>query len=172
MNLRNRIIEAIQKGNILRAVNRGELTAVINVAAEELRRGINSDCQVEIIESFVSYLIDEYPMMTDRDLWIIMAYGCIGEWGEYYGVNKKSMVQWVKLYSKVRQKIHDDYEKASDSMGNIEYMKGCSRLIKDAFIEYGCKFPETEAMFTRIYGKREDLILERELEKMRNESTN
>ena len=125
----------------------------INLLAQrllELLNSIDSNCDLTYngLVSFVNYTTKNYGYLTDKGLMLALHYGAMGEFGDYYRINQKSMNLWVKQFAPhftaIKQKGQSE-----GHMNQKQYCYGLMGLIRKGIDEGRFKDPDGMRKFAR-----------------------
>ena len=115
---KEKIVSAIKNGTFLKNVDDNKLMGIVNTCASVISMNSGQGCETIVLLRFIDYLKEDYYFVTDYDFVLIMQYGSIGEFGDFYGINQKSFLKWTKDYLKARDVIMKEIKKFESANDN------------------------------------------------------
>lgn len=115
------------------------LTAVYTISGQK----VEAETLAINAEEFYTRLLEKYPHATIEEIKIALRNGVYDEYGDYYGLNVKSFMHFVKcfLYSDERREAFKEYESAK------------SRLLQTATPSPEINESNTVNYINELYGK-------------------
>jgi len=119
------IITAIVEGRIIAYIERPELTTkllqLINKIHANCGQAVDGPALNLTLGDLAAIISKEYPRFTFSEIEIAFQNGWQNIYGEFYGLNNKTYLSWVKSYSESKNRL--DAKKAIQNASNSQHVK-------------------------------------------------
>ena len=147
---RQKIANAVSSGKKLKDMEHAELNGYNLKLQSMVESNTNQQSQINDYDGFVEFIIGEYYWVTDKDLYLLMFYGSMGDLGNFYGLNKRTFNGWLKEYLKERDSVAKEVSKLINQPESMNTkLQDINKLLKKGLNE--SKLPLCDTYLRQAY---------------------